>query len=248
MQTIAFINLKGGPGKTTIATNTACYLAEKLGTTVLFVDNDKQGNASQFFGAQTERTLADILLQKATTAEVIQKTRYENIDIIAADMCLAAANLALLNQEEEQHNILARAFAPIQTSYDFCIIDNPPDINLSVLNALIVTDEMIVVSNPDEYSLQGIKEMEPQIELARQYNPNLVYRGCLINKMSGTSTSYHYRDKIRQSHPVFKTNLRYTRDWLDATTLHKVSIFELSPRCAFAQDLKKFIEELLYIN
>ena len=44
MKTISLINLKGGVGKTTIATNLAYLLAESWELSVIFIDNDKQGN------------------------------------------------------------------------------------------------------------------------------------------------------------------------------------------------------------
>lgn len=51
MKTISFINLKGGVGKTTISTNFAYALAESCGLRILFIDNDKQGNATAFLAA-----------------------------------------------------------------------------------------------------------------------------------------------------------------------------------------------------
>lgn len=59
MITYSFINLKGGVGKTTISTNVAYALAA-AGAKVLFIDNDKQGNASMFFGLK-DKELIDFI-------------------------------------------------------------------------------------------------------------------------------------------------------------------------------------------
>ena len=50
MKTLAFINLKGGVGKTVSAANVAHILATVHHKKVLLVDADKQGNASRYFG------------------------------------------------------------------------------------------------------------------------------------------------------------------------------------------------------
>ena len=139
MRTIGFINWKGGVGKTCIAINTAYALAESWGARVLFIDMDKQANASYWFGKDdTKGTLGNILVKgtsaeevsniKAMSAEeVIQKTRYPKIDLIAGDPNLLDINLAILkNNVGRQDNILKEALKRVQGKYDICIVDNPP--------------------------------------------------------------------------------------------------------------------------
>ena len=68
MKTLAFVNLKGGVGKTVSAANMAHILASVHNKRVLLVDADKQGNVSQYFklyGQQEgtgELLLGDIVL------------------------------------------------------------------------------------------------------------------------------------------------------------------------------------------
>ena len=69
MRTIGFINWKGGVGKTSIAINTAYALSESLGARILFIDMDKQANASYWFEKNKNvGTLGNILV-KRTEAE-----------------------------------------------------------------------------------------------------------------------------------------------------------------------------------
>lgn len=250
MITFSFINLKGGVGKTTVSVNTAYILSEIYGRKVLFIDNDKQGNSSRFFAAEQESTIAQLLLGEKSVHEVIQKTKYKNLDIISADMSLMGANFAIMQDQMcQQDCILKDSLALIQEDYDFCIIDNPPDINLSVLNALVITNEVIVVTTPDEDAMQGVDAMVKQIEDASRYNTDLIFRGCLMNKFVSSNGSYLYKDKSK--YPFFNTNIRFvtkvTTDRLIQALKEKVSIFELSANCTIARDLSKFVNELLYM-
>lgn len=73
MKTISLINLKGGVGKTMLATNLAYLLAESWELRTLVIDNDKQGNASRWLGAdETKGTLSNILMDGVGARGVIQ--------------------------------------------------------------------------------------------------------------------------------------------------------------------------------
>ncbi|EFN7465529.1 ParA family protein, partial [Escherichia coli] len=47
MKVISLINMKGGVGKSTLATNIANHLSDKLGQKILLIDIDPQFNATQ---------------------------------------------------------------------------------------------------------------------------------------------------------------------------------------------------------
>lgn len=99
MKTISIINLKGGVAKTISATNMAHILATVHNKKVLLVDNDKQGNASKMFGVHSYNTssIADIMtVRRPDMRRIIAKTKYENLDLIPANMKLLKANLEVM--------------------------------------------------------------------------------------------------------------------------------------------------------
>ncbi len=246
MKTFSLINKKGGVGKTTITVNLAYALAESCDLRVLVIDNDDQGNDTQFFGIEEGRTLADILLQKAGLSEVIQHTRYPMIDIVPSSEALLDANVVIIKDEDiVQQNILREAMQEVEEQYDICLIDNPPTINASVINALVASDEVIIISSPDKYSIRGAKQMLGYIEGIKEYNPGLRYRGCLLNKYNRTWHGMNMVQDLNAISPVFNQRIRYTKDKLEASAAKGECIFEYSPNCGFAQDLKHFLTELL---
>ena len=146
MKTISIINLKGGVAKTLTADSMAHVLATLHNKRVLLVDNDKQGNTSKAFGVHSydDKSISDVLTaRRLDPREVIKKTRFENIDVMPANMTLIRANMeVLMDSTRPQQTRLRSALNAIaeENFYDFCIIDNAPDINISTINALVERD------------------------------------------------------------------------------------------------------------
>lgn len=72
MPVIAIINQKGGTGKTTLATNLACAMAD-TGTVVL-VDADPQGSAQDWYECRPQPVL-DLWVKPAEERSLIQEVR-----------------------------------------------------------------------------------------------------------------------------------------------------------------------------
>lgn len=250
MKTVAVINMKGGCAKTTTTVNMAHILAKDYGKKVLVIDNDKQGNLSKACGVWSydNPSLADILTGAAGVAEVIQTTQNPLLNAIPANMHLLTANLMVIKDEDrEQATILKDELQEVANAYDYCIIDCPPDINISVINALVAADEVIIPIKIDGYAFDGMDELEEQINNAKQLNPRLKLRGCLV-------TMFYNRDVCRQGeawlqnqrYPVFKTHIRRTEK-ADEVTFTNESLMEYSPRSGAARDYKAFVKEYLEV-
>lgn len=250
MKTIAIINMKGGCAKTTTTVNMAHILATDYGKRVLVIDNDKQGNLSKACGVWSydKPSLADILTGQQTIEEVMQETVTERLYAIPANMHLLTANLMVIKDEEgDQATILSRELVRVKDNYDYCIIDCPPDINISVINALVAADEVIIPIKIDGYAFDGMNELEEQINNAKKLNPKLKFKGCLV-------TMFYNCDVCRQGeewlqnrrYPVFKTHIRRTEKADEATFTNK-SLMEYSSRSGAARDYKAFVKEYLEV-
>lgn len=248
MKVISLLNLKGGVAKTFTTVNMA-YELYRRGYKVLLLDNDKQGNLSKAYGRYDAESIAPItrLLsgEWTTAAELIQKTDYEGIDIVSANMSLMGATWKLTTEETgnqiERYKRLAQLDA-VGAYYDYCIIDNPPDIGLNVVNALTITDEVIVPVKIDEWALEGLDILADQIEYAKRYNPALRLLGVLVTAYQNTDGEAAGREWLETEKNGYSLLgvIRYSGKVAESTFLFK-PIYEYSPCCGAAQDYKKFV-------
>lgn len=261
MRTISILNLKGGVAKTFTAVNMA-YELMKRGYKVLLIDNDKQGNLSKAYGrynADEVASIAKLLCGDWQTAtELIQATEYEGIDIIASNMSLFGATWNLTKADDENQTerykrllsakVLGRGWAAfddleIERAYDYCIIDNPPDIGLNVVNALAITDEVIVPVKIDEDALEGLDIVAEQIEDAQAFNNRLRLAGVLVTVYQNTDGEAAGMEWLAQQgkYKILGV-IRYSKKVAENSFMRK-PIYEYSPCCGAAQSYKKFVTE-----
>lgn len=176
MRIISIINLKGGVAKTVSSVNIAHILSSAHNKKVLLIDNDKQGDASKLLNrhSYTRPGTAKILTDREFDMSVIiQPTEYEGLDVVTANMNLLTAALeVMLDQKRPQHNRLKKALEQVKGKYDFCIIDNAPDINISTINALAASDDVLVPI--DDFSIDGLKELVEQRGIRVAFVKNLL--------------------------------------------------------------------------
>jgi len=171
---IAFINYKGGVGKTSLIINTAACLA-KLGQRVLLCDFDTQSNASIWLlkldrwnpiNASGEGALFSIFDPgKVRVKDIIQK------DVIldktgahplpGLDLVPTSFNLVDLESEytgdakRPAYLIFQQQIAEIENQYDFILFDCPPNILRASQCGIFTANEIYVPANPDALSLIG---------------------------------------------------------------------------------------------
>ena len=252
MRTISIINLKGGCAKTLSSVNIAHILSAVHKRKVLLIDNDKQGDASKLLNRHSYArpgTGAILTDREIDMAAVIQSTDYEGLDIVAANMNLLTATLeVMLDQKRPQHNRFKKALEQVGEKYDYCIIDNAPDINISTINALAASDDVLVPVPIDDFAIDGLKELVEQINNTRQdLNPGLRFCGCFITQFDRTNEADMQGEvylRGLEAYPLFETHIRRTLKMKPSTFARK-PILEYSSRCGAARDYQALVREYL---
>lgn len=246
MKTISIINLKGGCAKSTTAINMAALLAGKHKKRILLIDNDPQGNTSQFFERYNGDSLcksAEILI-KSEPSEIHNVA--EGLDLIDANMTLLEADNELRSSMDRQDNRMALYLEKKAADYDYCIIDNPPALLMCTINALCASDEVIVPVMLDNWALDGVEVITKQIEALRALNRRLKIAGLLLTNYKKSVENEMAEKWLRENcrYRVFETRIRHSEKAV-AATYYKEPLEGYSPRSAAAVTYRKFVREYL---
>lgn len=188
---IALVNQKGGVGKTTTSINLSASLGV-LGKKVLLVDLDSQGNSTTGVGiskSSHEKSIYDLLMDRATLPEVIVKTEFKNLYIIPASINLAGADIELMERSRMDHsfnksNQLKKYLDMARETFDYIIIDCPPSLGILTTNALTAANSVIIPVQCEFFALEGITQLLQSILMAQKtLNPTLDIEGVLLTML-----------------------------------------------------------------
>lgn len=247
---ISFLNQKGGVGKSTTTSNLMAYFT-KQGKKVLGIDIDAQGNLSKLCSAKTQnkKTILELLLEKGTIQECIQTTKYG--DLIPADIQLQVAQMQLVANPMFYFR-LKEILQPVEKDYDYILIDCPPAVNLITTTALVATDYVIIPTEVEYLSLEGVKELSETIKAVQsRLNSKLQVMGMLYvrfnarRKLSKDLDEYmQEKAKEKFGASILPIKIRNTVD-IPNSQARLQSIFEYKPNSGVAEDYKELGE---YIN
>ena len=214
---IAFVNQKGGVGKTTTTINIGRYLAD-FGKKVLLVDLDPQGNASSGLGVDArsrEKNLYHAMVLGLDPKELIVTTPAQGLHLIPAAQDLAGAEIEMVHLEGREFR-LYYVLRQLRPYYDYILIDSPPSLGLLTVNGLVASDEVIIPVQTEYYALEGLSQLVKTINLVKDnLNPNLEIEGIVMT-MADFRTNLtqevinevkkHFADKVYKT--VIPRNIR----------------------------------------
>ena len=185
---IAFVNQKGGVGKTTSSINLAASLG-LLGKKTLLVDLDPQGNATTGVGivkSEVKDSVYELLTEKAEVTDVIIKTKFKNLYTVPASINLAGVDMELMEMSRNNKDFIAqlqlkKALESVAEIFDYIILDCPPSLGLITTNALAASNSVIIPVQCEFFALEGIMQLLNSIMFAqKKLNSDLVIEGVLL--------------------------------------------------------------------
>jgi len=200
----AFLNQKGGVGKTTSTVNIGAAIA-LLGRRTLLIDLDPQSHLSLHLGVDGStvgRTAYEALIDDdAAIRDSIVQVR-DNLWLLPSTTDLAGVETEL-SQHPDRNRILRERFEQIRGEYDFVLIDCPPSLGVLTLNGLCLADEVIVPMQAQFLAMQGLTKLLETVQiLSGGLNPSLRVGGVVLC-MHETQTA-HSREVVQELSNFFE--------------------------------------------
>lgn len=246
---IVITSQKGGVSKTTTASALADGLHIKRYKSLL-IDLDPQCSASLISGADTRNpyTIYEAITKQITALQAIQ-ARNGRADVLPASKALARLDAELTATGKEYK--LREAIAPLLNIYDYIIIDTPPSLGILTINALTTATSVLIPTQADILSLQGITQLIETIDAVKAYtNPGLVLAGVLLTRHNARSILSKDMSETAQETAnqigtfLYKSTIRETVAIKESQAL-KQSIFTYAPKSNAATDYDAFVSEFL---
>ncbi|SET32288.1 ParA family protein [Stigmatella erecta] len=251
MRRIAFINEKGGTGKTTLAVNTAAWLAQEAGLRVLLVDMDTQGHAGKSLGVDVRtlpRNVFHLLTDSAVRLEdVVQPSAVERLSVLPAYKEMADFPVAVASDARRSRRLADRLAPAEAAGYEAIVFDAPPSMGLTTRNILVASTEVVIPVALTYLSLDGCAEL---VETVRQVGkeescPELRVTKVVPTLYRKTALADAILERLRTYFPdALATTPLGINVKIDEAQSHGQTIWEYSPRSKGAEMLAAIAREI----
>ncbi|ABP66881.1 Cobyrinic acid a,c-diamide synthase [Caldicellulosiruptor saccharolyticus DSM 8903] len=165
---------KGGVGKTNLTVNLAIAL-KKLGINVLIIDADLGlSNVEVLLGTSPKYTVKDVLEGKKEIMSIVEEGPF-GVKFISG----GSGMVDLANLDEEKLFRLIESAETINKYFDIVLIDTGAGISKNVMEFVMMSDEVIVITTPEPTSITDAYAIIKAI-ITRNFNHKI---NILVNRV-----------------------------------------------------------------
>lgn len=252
-QIIAFQIVKGGTGKTSLASAFAVR-ASLFGLKVLCIDLDQQANLTQMFNVDASDTpvMVDILAEGYSYLSAITHV-YPGLDLLPSRIENAILDDVIsLKKRTSLSKIYKIPWTKLKRRYDLIVVDCPPNLGKSVAAATLASDLVVAPVVADSFALAGLELITNTIKELRAGYKQKINFGIVLNRYDAkTKISKDALDLLRRTKRyaphLFKTIIRHSQEFPNAA-INNESIFDSIRATIGKEDIDLLTREILNLK
>jgi len=246
MKIISISNNKGGVGKTTTTVNVAAAM-QILGKKVMVIDMDHQAQTTYHFGInpnEVTESIYDVLKGDKEYTDII--INRNGIDILPAnpemrniEFIPLPAKEFLLKEAMERESL---------SGYDYVLIDCPPSLGVLTLNAMAISEFILVPLQAQFLPFHGMYNLFEAVQMVKKrINRNIDVTGIIgtmYNPKKSINREVMEETERRLPGKLFNTFIRENVALQEAPSWGK-TIFEYKPESNGADDYMALTKEIV---
>lgn len=262
---IAFMNMKGGVGKTTLCVNLADCLAQHFGLKVLIIDMDPQFNATQYLVNQ-QFYLNEIFEKDKTVRSIFKIKEIDSNVLVGAESCedeminchihsisekldLICGSLKMTELDGKSSKLEKRLRKYItqqnlKSIYDFIFIDCPPTQSVYTTATYYASDYYILPVKPDFFSKLGINLFQRTIREMSDGEHKMECLGMVFTLVQEYPYVKQKISELEQKYPFYKFEHKMKQSTEVLSNAEKqMTIYNTSHRSDLIKLTKEFIDK-----
>ena len=244
MKIISISNNKGGVGKTTTTVNVAAAM-QIIGKKVMVIDMDHQAQSTYHFGInpnEVTESIYDVLKGEKDYTDII--INRGGIDILPANPEMRNIEFIPLPAKE----FLLKEAMESLTGYDYVLIDCPPSLGVLTLNAMAISEFILVPLQAQFLPFHGMYNLFEAVQMVKKrINRNIEVTGIIgtmYNPKKSINREVMEETERRLPGKLFDTFIRENVALQEAPSWGK-TIFEYKPESNGADDYMALTKEII---
>jgi chromosome partitioning protein len=193
-----------------------------------------------------------VLTGECEIGDVIQPTKWPNLNVIPSEVDLAGAELEF-GMREDRLVMIKNALAPVKESgaFDYIILDCPPSLGVVMTSSLVASDGVLIPIQAEFLAMDGLALITGSIDrIRRSVNPDLELNGIVFTMVNSVArltqdvvaeVRNHFGEKVYET--TIPRNVRVS----EAPSMGVPVVF-LDPRSKGAESYKAFAWEFMAKN